>query len=313
MRILFLGSGEFGCASLRNLRDHGHDISLVITQPARPGGRGRKPLETPISQLCQELKLPCLECKNVNEAEVVNQITKLQPEVILVIAFGQKIGAEILKIPNCHVCNLHASLLPKYRGAAPINWAILKGETHTGLTVFELDENWDSGAIWGQIKTEIASGETASELHDRLASLAPPLLDEVLIAIDADASRPEIQQHEQATRAPKLKKVDGAIDWSKSAQEISRHVAGLWSWPGAYCYLQKSGGKKPQRLTLARALPGEANAGDKPGAFLKDMTVVCGQGSLRILEVKPDGSRLMSFTDLINGQHLTHQDCLKNG
>lgn len=313
MRIIFFGSGEFGCPSLKSLADGGHEIPLVITQPARPGGRGRKPLETPISKLCQGLNFKCLECENVNDPEIVSQITALQPDVILVIAFGQKIGTEILQIPNVHVCNLHASLLPKYRGAAPINWAILKGETHTGLTVFELDANWDSGAIWGQSETKIGLGETASELHDRLSELAPPLLKNVLGQMASGDSQPVLQQNQQATRAPKFKKSDGAIDWSKSAQEVSRHIAGLWSWPGAYCYLKMQDGKKPQRLMIARALPIEINTGNKPGTFLEDMTIACGEGGVKILEVKPDGSRLMSFNDLINGRHLTTQDCLENG
>ena len=316
MRIIYLGSGEFGSATLQALYHAGYDIPLIVTQPPRPAGRGRRPLHTPIHQLTESLNLPCLPTDNVNEPAIVNKIIDLQPELILVIAFGQKIGADLLKIPGCHVCNLHASLLPKYRGAAPINWAIINGDTHSGLTFFELDENWDSGAVWGQLETEIAPGETASELHDRLAKMAPPFIENLLKKIAAGQSQPEIQQHTQSTRAPKLKKTDGAIDFSGPARKISCQIAGMWSWPGAYCFLHQQDKDKPQRLTIARACVIESDPPDPdltPGAFNNDMTVICGRDRLRLEQVKPDGGKLMAFTDFVNGRHLTCRDRLING
>ena len=171
MRIVFLGSGDFGCSSLRRLQECGHALLQVVTQPARQSGRGRKVKPTAIAALAAELKLPCVETANVNAADVVTKIRAFEPEVLVVIAFGQKIGKELLQIPNCRVINLHGSLLPKYRGAAPINWAIINGETETGLTVIELNEQWDAGDILGQVKTQIQPTQTAGELHDRLAEM----------------------------------------------------------------------------------------------------------------------------------------------
>ena len=316
MRIVYLGSGAFGCESLRWLIASDHTIPLVVTQPARPAGRGRKAVPTPIFQLAHtEAGLPCLESHNVNDAESVARIRQLEPDIILIIAFGQKIGSELLTLPQSLVINLHASLLPKYLGAAPINWAILKGETETGLTLFSLTEAWDAGAVWGTLKVAIGPDETASQLHDRLAQQGPILLDEVLEKIAQGRYVPEVQEDPLATRAPKLKKSDGAIAWSKPVSSIHNLIRGLWSWPGAYCWAQPASGK-PQRTTIARATPaGQAPPGsERPGTLLESLDILCGDGQcLKIQEVRPDNSRVMPFADFVRGRRLRPGDWLRDG
>lgn len=313
MRMIFLGGGEFGVPSLDWLTQSGHDVALVVTQPARPAGRGQKLLPTPIASLAQRLQLPCLETADVNTPENIRKILALNPQILLTIAFGQKIGTELLHVPGGLTINLHSSLLPKYRGAAPINWAIINGETETGLTVIEINDQWDAGAILGRLKTAMNPQETAGELHDRLAGMGPQLLDEVLKKIEAGNIQPLPQDHSQACRAPKLKKTDGAIDWSRSALVLRNQIHGLWPWPGAYCQLRQTGKPKTERLAIARVRVHETATQATPGLVAKDLTVACGQHRLELLEVKPDNSRLMSFADFVNGRRLQPGDQFLNG
>ncbi len=316
MRIVFLGSGDFGCPSLRRLHECGHEVLQVVTQPARQSGRGRKVKPTAIATLAAELKLPCLETANVNETDIVAKVRALEPEVLIVIAFGQKIGNELLQIPTCRVINLHGSLLPKYRGAAPINWAILKGETETGLTVIELNEQWDAGDILGQAKTKIQPSETAGELHDRLADMGTQLLLEVLGKMAAGRDSPLVQDHCLASRAPKLKKEDGAICWSQPAKTLRNFIHGMSPWPGAFCYLKQQNKDKSERITLLRAeVASPDNGADiaesaPAGTVAQDLSIHCASGRLRLLEVKPDNGRQMAFANFAHGRHLQKGDRL---
>jgi methionyl-tRNA formyltransferase len=320
MRIVFAGSGSFGCDCLEWLDQSGNQVVEIITQPARPAGRGQEKRPTPIAELAARLNLPCRETPDINTPETIEHISRLQPQILLVIAFGQKIPSELLGLPDCRVINLHASLLPKYRGAAPINWAIINGEKQTGLTIIELNEVWDGGDILGQMSTDIEPNETTGELHDRLARMGPELLAEVLNKISEKTDQALVQDKTLASRAPKLKKSDGAIDWRKSARQICNHICGMTPWPGAYCQLLQQSSSKIIRLNITRAQlqdePSESmrdleNA--EPGDLLDDMSVVCGSGRVKLLEVKPENGRGMSFDDFANGRHLTPGDKFQNG
>ena len=320
MRIVFFGSGPFGEECLRWLSASGHELLEVVTQPARPTGRGRKVASTPIGQLAEDLGLVVRESDNVNDPAFVARLGSLRPQVLLVIAFGQKLGPALLGRPEFRTVNLHGSLLPKYRGAAPVNWAIIRGEKETGLTLIEMDEGWDTGAILGQVKTAIGPGETAGELYDRLAAMGPKLLAEVLEQIAQRKDRPRPQDEALASRAPKLNKSDGAIRWSLPARTICNHIHGMWPWPGAFCYLRQQGRNRQERLSLARAavLPspepsGGQEAENLPGSLAEDMSVVCGQGRLQLLEVKPEAGKRMPFADFVNGRHLQKQDRFLDG
>ena len=311
MRIIYMGSGEFGCPTLRALSDSDHELLDVITPPARPAGRGKKTIATPVARLAEELDLPLTEAANVNQPDLVSRIAELQPDVILVIAFGQKIGSDLLNLPNCRVINLHGSLLPAYRGAAPINWAIINGEEKAGVTVIELNDAWDAGAMFGQSALTILPRETAGELHDRLALLGPDLVIDILQRITAGTDQPLDQNSSLASKAPKLRKADGRINWNEPAETIVNRILGLWPWPGAFSQLTQADRKKPQRVVVARAElaePGETTATAEPGQFDNDLYVTCGQGRIHILELRPENSKLMTFSDFANGRRIKPGD-----
>ena len=316
MRIVYCGGGEFGCLSLRWLSESSHNLLQVFTAPARPAGRGKKLRPTPIAQLTHQLLLPCREEADINRPEVVDSIRALHPDVIVVIAFGQKIGPALLNLPDCRVINIHASLLPAFRGAAPINWAIITGASRTGLTAIELNEIWDGGAILGQTATDIRSHETAGELHDRLAALSPPLLEEVLHKIETGAADPIAQDDTQASKAPKLSKTDAAISWNNDALRLRNLIHGMSPWPGAYCQLHQAD-SQPERIIIARAeivdAAAPADPSLTPGALDHDLNVICHPGRLRLLEVKPTAGRLMTFRDLVNGRRISSNDHFLDG
>jgi len=243
----------------------------------------------------------------------------LRPEAIVVIAFGQKIGSDLLNLKNCHVINLHGSLLPKYRGAAPINWAIINGETETGVSVITLNERWDAGAVLGQARLEIKPDETAGALHDRLAALGPAVVEHVLNDLESGAATKVIQEETEATRAPKLRKSDGAIDWAKSAETIGNLVRGMWPWPGAHSHFEQQGKPSQERVTIKSAevvmrTPEETTGqGRRPGTVLEDLSIACGSGRLRLGHVKPEGGKLMSYEAFARGRHVQPGDRFVKG
>ena len=310
-----MGSGQFGCDSLNWLVRCEHELVQVVTQPARPAGRGRKTVDTAIAALAKRLQVPLCESADVNEPDFVSQIRRLGPDVILVIAFGQKIGPSLLETPNCRVVNLHGSLLPSYRGAAPINWAIINGETRTGITVIEINQQWDAGNILGQLATDINPDETAGELHDRMAAMGPELLASVLRQIAEGTDRPIRQDDTLKSSAPKLRKADGAIRWDQPAEQIHNQVHGMWPWPGAFCQLKQADKSAAERLTIGRARivtsPGACT--DEPGTLTSDLSIVCGSDRLLPIQLRPDGGKLMDFSSFTNGRRLQPGDRFLDG
>ena len=318
MKIVFLGSGQFGIDSLNAILDSAQSLKFIITQPPNPAGRGRKPGPTPVARWAKEHFVDTIETDNVNERRIIEKISDIQPDLIIVIAFGQKIGNELINLPPKGTINVHASLLPKYRGAAPINQAIINGDKETGLTIIELNEVWDGGDILGQVSTEIGVGETAGELHDRLAAMGPGILEEVLGKIAGGIDKPMVQDERKVSFAPKLCKGDGLIDWERSATDICNQIHGMWPWPGAYCFVRQHSKQQSERISIARAqILIKKGTGQEenisPGVFLEDMSIVCGNGRLRLVKVKPDNGKLMSFEDFVNGRHLQVGDRLVNG
>lgn len=311
MQILFLGTGDFAVAALRALAGAGHQILQVISQPDRPAGRGRKIQPTAVHAAAEALGLPHLQTEDVNTEPLLAQHPGA--EVGVVAAFGQKIGGALLEGLPQGCINIHASLLPKYRGAAPFQWAILNGERETGVTVFRLNARWDAGPVLAQRATPIGETETADELHDRLALLGAELMVETLKRLAAGALEPRPQTAEGATRAPKLAREDGVVDWSQPAARVVRRIHGLWSWPAAACTFASRSGKS-ERVLLARAQVVDgvapASANFPAGAFLPDLTVQAGVGRVRLLEVKPAGGKLMPFEAFANGRHVAPPDRL---
>jgi methionyl-tRNA formyltransferase len=303
MRIVYLGSGEFGIECLNALARGRHDLVFLVTQPAQPAGRGQKPKPTPVAEWAAENNIPVIETPDVNSAEIIDQIRSFKPDLLVVIAFGQKVGQELVRLAPKGAINVHASLLPKYRGAAPINWAIINGGQQTGVSIITLAEKMDAGDIIGQAETQIDPDETAGELHDRLAILAAPLLIQTIDKIANGTAVYVKQDDSQATRAPKLKKGDGFLDFNQGAELLKRRILGLWPWPGASAmYVSKKTGKS-LRVTIANATVTETTSAHLPAGTLdENLNLICGEGALRITEIKPEGARLMGFDDFVNGR-----------
>ena len=306
--MVYLGSGQFGIECLNVLERSSHSLQFIVTQPPHPAGRGRKSSQTPAAHWANAHSIPFVETGNVNTPEMMEKIAHYKPNLIVVIAFGQKIGNELINLPPKGAINVHASLLPKYRGAAPINWAIINGETKTGISIITLAEKMDAGQILAQSQTDIAPNETAGQLHDRLAQIAAPLL---LKAIEQIADGSIIyteQDHSKATLAPKLKKSDGFLDFNESADALARKIRGFWPWPGASAtYLSKKTNKSI-RITIAMAEVGAVREPPlhaptlPPGILDENLNVICGTDALKIKKIKPAGSPLMEFKDFTNGR-----------
>lgn len=312
MNIVYLGSGEFGVPCLDALVDSRHHLALIGTQPPSGAGRGRKLCSTAIAHWAETHAVPYVETACVNSPETVRQIADCRPDVLLVIACGQKIGRELVEMPTKLAINVHASLLPKYRGAAPINWAIIRGESETGISIITLADRMDAGDVLAQSATAIGTFETAGELHDRLARAAAPLLLETLDRIEADTVTYSRQNEFDVSLAPKLKKADGLLDFADPAYVLADKIRGLWPWPGAAaCLVASETGKKTRvTLALAEVIWGATASPSEHGTFDEDLNVVCGEGRLAIRKIKPAGSGLMDFSAFINGWRLQPGDRL---
>ena len=292
LKILFAGSGEFGAPSLDALMRGGHEIVEVISQPDRPAGRGKQLTPTPIARLAEERGLRAIRTANINDE-------KLQAaDLLVVIAFGQKIAPHVVSHSRLGSVNLHASLLPKYRGAAPINWAMIHGERQTGNSVIRLAEKMDAGAILGQSVVEIGELETAGELHDRLAIDGAKLLVNVVEQLEERIAVEQVQDERLASVAPKMKKEDARLRWEWHAKEIAQRILGMYPWPGCRGRLIRDG-QEVGRVTFVRARAKENRGRD--GEILEDGSVGAGVGSVEIVEVQPEGKRPMSLAAYRNG------------
>jgi methionyl-tRNA formyltransferase len=295
MNIIFAGSGEFGLPTLRALLAAGHRIVQVYTQPDRPAGRGKKLSPTPVAQLALEMGLPLVRTADINAEHPPHA------DAMVVIAFGQKIAPHRVDHPRLGSVNLHASLLPKYRGAAPINWAIIRGETVTGNSVIRLVRTMDAGAILGQSQLPIDPLETAGELHDRLAEDGAALTLQVLDKLVDGTAIETPQDQANATAAPKLSRESAKIDWSRHAPEVASLIRGLYPWPGCRVRIVDEGGADRGRLVLVRSCPAAA-VGSAPGVIDPTGLVGAGDGTgVELVEVQPEGKRPMPLAAYRNG------------
>ncbi len=296
MRIVFLGSGEFGLPSLQELATS-HDVVGVITSLDKTAGRNRKPKATPIGTWASENGLNVFKTDDVNEPMILESVADMQLDAMVVIAFGQKLSQEL--IIKQRTMNLHASLLPRWRGASPINAAVMHGDACSGVSVITLAEKMDAGLVLGQVSTEIGEAETAGELHDRLSHLGAQLLLEVL---DGDSSG-VIQDESLVTYAPKLSRSDAIVDLSKDSKTVANTIRGLSPWPG--CHLNISGVDCKILNAIAKESSGTI------GEVLADDTIATGTGSIEILSMKPAGSKAMSWKDFCNGRDISIGDTCK--
>lgn len=299
MRIIFFGTPEFAVPSLRKLIEAGHDIPAVVTQPDKAKGRGHVLSEPPVKVLAKQRGLTVLQPNGIRSDEFASTIMSYAPELIIVVAYGKIIPPAVLKIPRYGCVNVHASLLPKYRGAAPIQWSIIKGEEKTGVTTMQMDEGLDTGDILHMAETPIAPDDTAETLSARLSVMGADLLMATIDGIATGSVRP-IPQQGVASYAPVLKKEDGCIDWERPARDIFNLVRGTYPWPGAYFYL--SG----ERVAVLRA--GVVEGRGLPGQIDKiqsdDVFVGTGEGLLVLADVKPDGRKVMTAGACVRGRRL---------
>jgi len=305
MRLLFLGSGSFGLPTLEHLHAQ-HELLAVITQPDKPAGRKRVMTPTPVGQWAAEQGLPTFKEDNVNTPEFVQQVHELRPDAAVVIAFGQKLSPELIDALGELVVNLHSSLLPKYRGAAPINWAMINGNAETGVSVIGLAQRMDAGQVYAMDKLAIDPNETAGELHDRLAKLGPTAVAKVFNDLQQNMLAPIPQDDAQATKAPKLKKSDGTVDFNQPADAARARIHGLTPWPGCKVHWQRDD-EPPETLTLLRveADPTPVSGNLAPGTVLDNHRIECNPGTIRPLELQRPGKRAMTLREFIAGHPLT--------
>jgi methionyl-tRNA formyltransferase len=306
VRLAFLGTPAFAVPTLDRLVERGHQVLAVVTQPDRPKGRGQTLAPPPVKEAALRLGLPVYQPERVKRTEAVEYLRALAPEAMVVVGYGQIIPQSILDIPPLGILNVHASLLPKYRGAGPIQWSIVNGETVTGVTIMRIDAGLDTGPMLIKAETAIGADETAVELGRRLSVMGADLLVEALDAFAAGRIVPQPQDNAQATYAPMLKKEDGRIEWTRSAAQIHNQVRGMQPWPGAYSTFRGAA------LHVWRARPTEIAAGRPPGALvrIKPPTVACGAGALELVEVQMEGRKRMSGADFSNGQRLVENEIM---
>lgn len=301
MRVVFMGTPEFAVPSLKALLDAGYGVVGVFTQPDRPVGRGHKLAACPVKKLAVERGVPVYQFERLRNEEGLACLRALAPDIVVTAAFGQILSQALLDVPKMGTVNVHASLLPAYRGAAPINWCILNGETRTGVTTMLTDAGVDTGAMLLRRETDIGEVETAAELSVRLSHLGAELLIETLKGYIAGEIAPTPQDERLASRQPMLKKEMGLIDWTRSAKEIACQARGLDPWPSAYT--DCLGGT----LKIYRARP--AMGEGEPGTVLRSsakegLFVACGEGALEVLEMQAPGGKRMSARAYLAGKKI---------
>ena len=300
MRLVFMGTPDFAATSLEALLKSDDSVVGVVTQPDRPKGRGQILTPSPVKLLAQRQQIPLLQPLKMKDPEFLQALAGWKPDLIAVAAFGRILTPTILSLPSLGCINVHGSLLPKYRGAGPIQWAIINGETETGITTMLMDEGMDTGAMLLQEAIPITSTDTADTLASRLAELGGRLLVETITRLKADALAPQPQDASQATFAPLLKKEDGVIDWALPATALANRVRGLSPWPGAYTTV--AGG---DRWTIWRALALPGPVTKPPGAIIAVTTeaihVATGDGVLAVMELQPTNSRRMAVSQYLSG------------
>ena len=300
MRVVFAGTPDFAAASLRALLDAGHNVAAVYTQPDRPSGRGRHARPGPVSSLARENSIPLEQPESLRNPEAQDRLASYEPEVMVVAAYGLILPQAVLEIPEHGCLNVHASLLPRWRGAAPIQWAIASGDTETGITIMQMDAGLDTGDILFNRSLTIQPDETGGSLHDQLAPLGGDALVEALHQLQAGTLRAEPQDAHHATYARKLERTDSPVDWHQSAATLARRIRAFNPWPVCTTHV----GETTLKLLFAEAVNDEA-ATETPGTVIErnrdGALVQCGEGLLNLVRVQLPGGKPQTINDLING------------
>ena len=305
MRLVFLGTAAFARPSLIALAEV-HEIALVITQPDRPAGRKQSLSPPAVKVEAEQLGLRLAQPEKINGKEALSLLEEAAPEAIVVAAYGQILSEEVFSLPPLGTINIHASLLPRYRGAAPINWAIICGEVETGVTTFLIEEGLDTGLILLKKALQIGRDETAGQLHDRLATLGAKVILDTLAGLEAKTLEPVAQDEKEATVAPMLRREDGLINWKDNAQAVHNRVRGSNPWPGAYTHLGEAR-TKVHRTALTGIACGEVHPGQIALRETGRLLVGCADELLEVLEIQREGRPRMSGRAFLNGlRHEKH-------
>ena len=308
MRLLFFGTPDFASQCLRKILSSRHSVVAVVTAPDRPAGRGRKLAQTAVKMLARSHGLEILQSERLRDSSFLEKLEKFGADIFCVVAF-RILPEEVFSMPPEGCINLHASLLPKYRGAAPINWALINGESETGLTTFFIRRKVDTGEIILQEKLNIGPDETFGSLHDRMAEKGGELLIRTLDLIESGNVAPLKQDDSQASSAPKIYPELGGVNWTGSAREIHNLVRGLSPRPAAFSYLDQ------KRITLLLTeLATDEPVSQKPGSIIvadpkKGIVVACGEGSLKLLQLKPESGKAMTGAEFVRGYRLAAGAC----
>ena len=309
MNIVFMGTPEFALPTLEKIYNSSHSILSVITQPDRPKGRGQKQVDSPIKKFALENNLPLLQPATVNTKEFIASLLENRPDYIIVVAFGQILSETLLKVPKQFCINLHSSLLPKYRGAAPINRAILNGETRSGVTTMIMDKGMDTGDILLVDETPIEQNDDAQCLHDKLSEQGGKLVLETLSRLQKNDLLPTPQNSDLASYAPKLKKEESLIDWKIDAESIFNKIRGLSPWPGTHTLYNC------KRLAILKGEIVLGESSDRPGHVerITDTGIEVGTGKnrLKITELKLEGKKAMPVKSFLSGYKITRDDIFK--
>ena len=299
MRIVFAGTPDFAATALNALINAGYNVVGVYSQPDRPAGRGRKLVPSPVKQVALDAGIPVFQPVSLKPEDAQQELAALKPDVMIVAAYGLILPKAVLDIPTHGCLNIHASLLPRWRGAAPIQRAIAAGDAETGITIMQMDEGLDTGDMLLKTSTPIHADDTGGSLHDRLADLGGKAIVEALVQLANRELAPEPQNDADANYAHKLSKEEGHIDWSRSAIEIERLIRAFNPWPGTFTDLGE------QRIRLHQATALEQSSDKVPGTVISrerdGVEVACGTGTLKITSVQLPGSKAQSISDLING------------
>jgi len=308
VNVVFMGTSSFAVPSLERLRTSTHVVLAVVTQPDRPQGRGRRISPSPVKQTALAYGLPVLQPQRARDPAFLAELKAIGPDIIVVVAYGQLLPPKLLALPPKGCVNVHASLLPKYRGAAPVNWALIHGKRVTGVTIMLMDESLDTGPILLQVAQDIDPADNAQTLQDRLARLGAETLLQALAGLASGTLKPVPQEHERATYAPKLRKEDGYVRWQQSAVDIANLIRGVTPWPGA---LTTHAGKP---LRIWRAMARAAEVEEAPGTVAQidrqGVWVATGDGYLVLQEVQPAGRRRMDAGAYARGHGLRVGDVL---
>lgn len=299
MKLIFFGTPEFALPLLKAFLNSEHKVQAVVTQPDRQSGRGRRITSCPVKLEAQRTRLKIFQPHHVKDKDFINELKTLNPAVIVIVAYGQILPLEIIQLPEFGCVNVHASLLPKYRGAAPINWAIINGEEKTGITTMLMDEGIDTGHVLLQEETEINKEDTAGSLSSRLSKIGADILMQTLEGLEKGSLKPKSQKGD-VSYAPLLKKVDGLIRWSKSARELSNLIRGVNPWPGAYSFLE---GEKVKILRVT-STDGSGEAGVICKKTREELLVGTGSGLLSLLEIQPSGKPAMAIKAFLQGRKI---------